>query len=328
MNKLIIFVLPLFLSGCFQASFFKKSDDSGVPSGEVLLWYPNGPGGGNTLASDAPPSASDQIAAFLKENLEAKALSDQCYVEPRVHIAPVAIPLVTALAKLGFDMIVDQKVRALDELKKRSVQTYSTTEFEKARELPTWSCLGIARITKDHPNKGDSHLGMISLLEIIHLDANGLESSGLREPRDPSKAIGMRLKPLFVRSFDSVAITKQGAEDSPEVISLSFALALKGIEHAPDKLPQAVAFGAGTMSVPKVQIGKAGETKICKNDECGSTGLIPLPKTLGPLELTLAVTETGNVGFDIDLVKAQLAAFKAAMGPALSSALETRLKED
>jgi hypothetical protein len=41
----------------------------------------------------------------------------------------------------------------------------------------------------------------------------------------------------------------------------------------------------------------------------------------------VAVTENGNVGFNIDLAKSQLAAFKAVMGPAFSSALKTSLEK-
>lgn len=93
-------------------------------------------------------------------------------------------------------------------------------------------------------------------------------------------------------------------------------------------MPQTVAFGASTLSVEKVKIGRtSGETKISKDKECGSTGLIPFPPTAGPLQITMAVTETGNVGFDVDIATAQLAAYKAAMGPALSSALEAGLKD-
>lgn len=346
MKHLLILVLPLVLGGCFQASLFKKADESGLPSGEVLLWHPSTNqqdvllqkfqqplgGGGETDAKPKTPRA--QIEAFLAKTPEAKAQLGECYAKPisdgrgmkALATDPVVVPIITALAKLGFDWIMDAQARSLDDLKKRSVQTYSTTDFLQSEELRSWSCLGVARITKDRPNKGDSHLGMVALFEIVHFDGTGKEYPG-GTPRDPTASLGMRLKPLFVRAFDAVAVTKQGDDQTPELVSLSFALALKGIENPPGQLPQTVAFGAGTLSVPKVKIGKTGETKICKKKECGSTGLIPFPEP-GPLELTLAVTETGNVGFNIDLAKAQLAAFKAAMGPALSSALQTHLTED
>jgi hypothetical protein len=324
---------------------FKKADESGLPSGEVLLWHPStnqqdvlrrkfqqAMGGDETDAKLKTPRA--QIEAFLAETPEAKARLGECYAEAipdgqnmkALATDPVVVPIITALAKLGFDSIMDAQARSLDDLKKRSIQTYSTTEFLRSDALRSWSCLGVARITKDRPNQGDSHLGMVALFEIVHFDAKGEEHPG-RLPRDIETSLGMRLKPLFVRAVDAIAVTKKGDDKAPELIALSFALALKGIENTPGKLPQTVAFGAGTLSVPKVKIGKTGETIICREKECSSTGLIPFPEA-GPLELTLAVTETGNVGFNIDLAKAQLAAFKAAMGPALSSALQTHLKED
>lgn len=348
MKKLLILVLPLFLSGCFQATFFKKADESGVPSGEVLIWQPSGfiekdlldkfrnKANGTGSPPAGPYAPNTQIQAFLQANSDAKARLENCYVEPAegrgdmkmLAVAPAALPLVTALTKLGFDLIMDAQARSLDDLKERSKQTYGTTEFLKSQDLRTWSCIGVARITKNHPNKGDENLGMIALFEIVHFDAQGQEYRG-GASRIPNNARGMRLKPLFVRAFDAVAVTRKGEADAPEVISMSFALALKGVQHEDGKLPQAVAFGAGTLSVPKVKIGKTnGATRVCNDKDCGSTGLIPLPTTPGPVELTLAVTESGNVGFNIDLTKAQLAAFKAAMGPALSSALQTGLKED
>lgn len=348
MKNFLIVVLPLFLSGCFQTTFFKKANESGVPSGEVLIWQPAGfaqkdqldtfrnkaDGSGDALAQPKPPKT--QIQEFLQVNADAKARLANCYVEPaegagdmnKMAVDPVALPLVTTLAKLGFDLIMDAQAKSLDDLKERSKQTYGTTEFLQSQNLRTWSCIGVARITKDHSDNGDEHLGMIALFEIVHFDAQGKEYAG-GASRILNNVIGMRLRPLFVSAFDAVAVSKKGEADAPEVISLSFALALKGIEHEDGKLPKVVAFGAGTLSVPKVKIGQTnGATKICNDNDCGTTGLIPFPATPGPLELTFAVTESGNVGFNIDLAKAQLAAFKAAMGPALSSAVQTYLNED
>lgn len=343
MQKYIFMAFAVLLTGCNQTTPFKKAELSGVSSGEVFLWLPSsisedgdsaGSRSGAADSESGDAAGQELIVKFLKGDTDAKdKLEDRCHVPPkkdeaamRPHaVSPVVLPIITALGRLAFDTMMDQRARSLDNLKKRSVQTYRATEIFRFQKLRAERCLGIARITKSSSDSEPDQLGMIALFEIVHFNEQG-ELVGDDKPRDTEKAVGMRIRPVFVRSFNAVAVTKQGDGDEPAQISLSFALALKSIEHPQGKLARVVVFGAGAMSVPKVSLGgKTGQTKLC-DDKCGSTGLMPLPPVSGPVELSVAVTETGDVGFDIDLAKAQNAAFKAAMGPAFGSALKTVLE--
>lgn len=120
-------------------------------------------------AKPQPPKG--QIEQFLEKDLSAKAKLRECHIKPELDgrdmkmmaVDPVMLPLIKAFAKPGFDRIMDQQARSLDDLKQRSVQTYGTTVFMQSQDLRIWSCLGVARITRNHPNKGDSHLGMLAL---------------------------------------------------------------------------------------------------------------------------------------------------------------------
>ncbi|MDF3888011.1 hypothetical protein [Cupriavidus basilensis] len=59
-----------------------------------------------------------------------------------------------------------------------------------------------------------------------------------------------------------------------------------------------------------------------------SSPIIAFPSQSGSVAVSVGVAEAGNVGIDITRATAELEAFKSAMGPALASVIQDRLKKD
>jgi hypothetical protein len=109
-------------------------------------------------------------------------------------------------------------------------------------------------------------------------------------------------------------------------ISASLALAVKSLTKEIDGPAELIASGQGAVTVPKLEIGDKAKPVTCA-DDCPVSDLIPYPLDDGPCSVSFAVTETGDVGFDIDARIAEITAIKEALGPAVTAALTEALKE-
>lgn len=77
------------------------------------------------------------------------------------------------------------------------------------------------------------------------------------------------------------------------------------------------------VSIPQVRLGSTAAAK-CVSGGCKRSDLIPFPTGRGTLSITMAVAERGVTGFDDKAASAELAAVKAALGPAIGEAVKKK----
>lgn len=226
----------------------------------------------------------------------------------------IEVALVPVIGKLLYDLSMDYKTNELKKLKKAATYTYSNSLTMKTDDFSDADCIVLYRYTSD-PNafsdknqcKDDSEkckgLGLASVLKI-----NKYET-------------GFTLSPVFVRAHNTAAITKKPVKDENAKINVSYAISLKAIGKDKSGMPELISFGKGVMSVVNVRVGPAVQASCTEND-CDSSDLIPyLGRDATPMTVTLAVTETGKLGVDIDEKLAEYATIKEAIGPAIKEAL-------
>lgn len=300
----LLVTLSLLLSGCLQYATFVKADHSGVSSGKVALW----------IFSDKQAEGLIEEAKHGLTDKQAKVIDSKCRTsDVTTMVSPIVLPWMTSFAKLGFDLMMDSRARSLDALKKQSQRTYLASRIVDATTWYRSACFGLVRYTKTeeaaNPKAGKEAIGFIAIFQIIKVPPNAF-----------------RIQPVVVVMKDAVAVTKDGNSEEAAKVTVSYAIALKGIEQPTGNLPKVVAFGQGSVSMPALTFGPTALPHLCGDDVCPSSGLIPVVSN-GPLEITFSVTESGNVGFDVDVAKAELSAVKAALGPALSTSLTKALED-
>lgn len=136
------------------------------------------------------------------------------------------------------------------------------------------------------------------------------------------------LKPIFVRAANSIAQTYvNGNVDLAVGITLHQMVNDQGI-------PSLAKLGVAATAIPAVPLtGDAQcvraetannllEELFGNKDKCRSTGILPLPTNGGTIVLGIGVQELGDLGFDVDLAKAQVDAVGAALGPLSGSLIQ------
>lgn len=237
--------------------------------------------------------ASNPVAGASDATLTT-AIGKHCVSAAETAVAATLLPVV---GKLFFDHAMENHRRNLEVLKKSSQAAYSARIIADTKAFRAQNCVAVVR-------EKDKQVKFVALLKI--------EKHGQ----------AFVIEPLYIRAYDAVAVTKS---DSPE-IAVSVAVSVKTIGNQPNtKVPALTLVGEGSVTVPKIAI--AGEGKICGSNECGKSDLVPYP-TGGPSSITIAVTESGNVGFDLDAATAELKAIKEALGPALAGIIKERLEKD
>ena len=245
------------------------------------------------LASD--PALRNQIDALYAAHTES--------ARERTVLPEAAVHIVVALGRLLFDQFAERRLKQLEELRTAASQSYSgTVIFESGSDLKKQFGLLLIR-HKD----GDDRATFAALLAMRKLNSG--------------KAF--TIEPVYVRAMNAVAVTSEDAG----VISASLAVAIKTLARAKERPAELVASGQGAVTVAKLGIGSGAMPFVCTAD-CPRSDLIPYPPDDEPCSLSFAVTETGDVGFDIDAKIAETKALKEALGPALTEALTDALKKN
>jgi hypothetical protein len=278
------------LTGCLS---FTKADSTGVGGQQTSLQILQLRSGG----SDDVPMADD-----LKKTITSVCRPDGA----TVLVDPAITPILVAFGKFLFDQAMDKRVAELEALKKAAEKTYSATISMGRADLLNKHCLLIQREKKQDEKAKAVTPGMTALLKLRPMEG---------------KAFTMEVAYLRVHNAVAVAST-----ETPEV-TFSFAASTKAITSS--KLTEVVqlsAIGQGAVGAPAAIKLPQATAYICERN-CSRSDLIAYPNT-SPVSLSVAVTETGNVGFDIDASIAKAKAIKEAIGPAIAEGLKESMKED
>lgn len=219
------------------------------------------------------------------------------------------VPVAAALGKYAFDAFVDSQIKATETLKKAAFSVYSESVI--IDEIEGFSCAIIARYTKDGAAREP---GLIALIKINYVGGSAFTVS-----------------PRYIRAYNAAAITRRAGDDSHGEISLSVAIATKAIGKQLSGVKGLFATGDGVFSVPKISIGPDAAPFTCPDAMDGFESACPVSELVvydlsnGHISITIAATEVGSIGADIDANLADLKALKEAIGPALKDSLKEYL---
>lgn len=121
-----------------------------------------------------------------------------------------------------------------------------------------------------------------------------------------------RFRPLLVRAGNAIVRTGDGNA----TIAVSMALVARQLVVSSTGAASFAELGAAAVSVPRVPVG--GESVACAQASAcaGMSAPIPVPVARGTVAVSIGVSEAGGAGAEIDQNAAELAAVKAALGPA------------
>ncbi|BEU04566.1 hypothetical protein OAG1_33660 [Agarivorans sp. OAG1] len=269
-----------------------------------------------------PPSATDDTKSevlALNKDVKGAALS-HCTGKNLPDIDDVsgdtlpayAVPLAATAIQQIYVGILKKKQKKIKTLKAASTSTYSARLISDQQKLNKTSCVLVTRevhITDAKVNSKSEQVQLAILLKVNHYETSAFS-----------------LTPIAVNALNSTAMTRIG-EDYGNM-NLGIAMTLKSLsENTVTSAYSYIVTGSGSVSVPKVNID--GSETQCINDNCGTTGLIAKPPgEQVAIELTFAVTEAGNIGYNFDANIAELEAHKAAWGPVIKEAATTYLTDD
>jgi hypothetical protein len=303
-------IIAFALSGCATTlNNFEKSEISGTKNNKIALALINNESNLGT--------ANEPIGSFVEKDAALKNLiSKECPIsQPRiVKMPPAAIPIAAALGKLAFDSYLDSQIKAAESLKKSALSTYSERVIIENGGMAGYSCAIFARYNITNNIKSP---GLIALIKINHVSDSSFTIS-----------------PRYIKAYNAAAVTKKAAASSQSEIGVSIAISTKSIGRQQSGVKGLFATGEGVFSIPKITIGDAAKPFVCpdltdpsqSNKSCPASDLVVYDSANGPISLTIAATEAGSIGVDIDSDIAEYKAIKEAIGPAIKDSLKEYLK--
>lgn len=318
-------VVALLLSGCSTpglraAADFRKADDSGVVSDRVFATLVPLPSGESVAALRAAIS----VAPELRKGLEDAGCQTPSTIGPA--LAPALLPLLTAAAKFAYETWATNKHDEVEALLSSAKAAYDASILVKdPAVLGNSPCIAILRYgvsgTPAVVNKG--------MVAVLKLRAVGGAPAGIQ---------ALQMEPTFVRAFNAVAVTAAGDRAKVPVIDVAFAISAKAIGNQESGLPALLPAGFGTVAVAGVEIGQQAKGACVAPSEskpddlafaqvCSRSELVPYPVDMGPVVVGLGIAEAGKTGIPGARALADLAALKAAFGPALAEAVKAQLEK-
>lgn len=300
------------LSSCtwLQAETFTKATESGVTRGQVDVALVSRGLGNESATGDVDGLLASDSALNSRVDGSCRPISK----ESTTFAAPGVAIILAAGGKLMFDLFMDARARSVKELKEAAAPApYGGRVILSGADLHRAECALLVRWAT-----GDAVPPTPLLIALLKIN------------KDPGNTV-IWLTPVYVRAVSAVAVTAPGADDVPAFINVAFGVATKAVGRtaaaapAAASLPTVVTVGEGSITVARVPIGKKARPR-CVSEACASTDLIALPPASGYASFSLTAAEVGKVGFDIDVAAAEVAAVKAAIGPAVSDTIKERLK--
>lgn len=302
----------LALSGCanfFAATQFTHSPLSGTASGKsVLLMI-------DDEKSKKGKNTNEREVAALNKALSGQAaltlaLDTQCSPPqaPDAKMLSALVPIVASLAEAGFNIWADKQQRKIEAIVEAAQQSYAATIALDPEALGKARCALFVRYAVDDDKS--IKLGLLALLKVN------------QEAPPPGGNSGIfTLEPVYVRMFNAVAVTQ---DTSDPAVSVSVAVSIKAVGRSQGGIERLLPSGEGVVNVPKVKLGEKGEAKCVVGGSCKRSDLVPFPTARGTLSFTMSITEQGSTGFDDKAASAELAAVKAALGPAIGEAVKEK----
>ncbi|CRL52385.1 hypothetical protein [Pseudomonas sp. URMO17WK12:I11] len=221
-------------------------------------------------------------------------------------------PALAAVGGAAWDIAVDAINSKVDEIKSKSMKTWSATWSISVESLKTTECLALVRYKKD-----DAGLVNPQMVILLHL-----------KKFEGGKAF--QIVPLFVLSKTSIAMTKDEGGGRGE-IGLSIAAAQVALTGDELKESTAEAVTVGGIFVKEKGENEAGYASNVgmSSPDSSMQGSKPMtyPKSTD-VYLKFAVTETGSLSGDDAKSKAELKAVTDALGPIAKEALKKRFAPD
>lgn len=225
-------------------------------------------------------------------------------------------------AKLIFDLGADKLASYVDGVKKSSSAVYRTRLHTKVSDFDNAQCIAVVRTPKDNVSGYDS----LVVLKFYKTDIDDEV---------------VKLRPVFAWARNSVALTKCEGDCNSENaakegdIAISAAVVISGVSRGSTSVMQIRQFAVGTVSFPKVPLGGNGvfiteplaEDKSLL-DAATDSEIMPATYVGKNLQISVAITETGNVLGDFDRAAAEIAAIKGALGPAVEAQVTERYKDE
>ena len=340
MRTIILFTILLISSGCKHESLrdFDHPGNIMVKNNALAMIMVNRDGE-LILPGSHDYKIDPQQSVKLRETLTSQCGLEEKPIEDKT--APVIIPIIVAVGKLIFDQSVENSNRELIKIKKAAVRSSSSRSILSYTQLKEHMCMVIIRDEISNiPEDIDEDSGVIEW----DLSKSGLIIILKKE----EYASGFTYKPSYIKAKNTIALTKRGDEksDDPKVknarIDLAIAISLKAISKDGKSLPRLNAFGEGVTSITSIPLIDKEDNQCVREGRqiCHATDLLPYPDNNGQddngqnspdythVSLTIAVTETGVVGFDIDQAISENKALKEALGPAIGDSLKELLTED
>lgn len=305
MRAACILIAAIFLTGCqtIKIAATKKIQPVGGDTGVIeYLSYPY------EIENTGIPSS------YLSEvqTLCTYPGSPHRTTKPKgVFGAEIWVPVV---AKFAFDSGADWLSDYLARVKKKSAGNYNGRLKMKAKDFLPGRCLMIGRLADKADSGLNKKLDSIVVIKIL-------------KEKDDDDVIYLR--PVFAWARNSVALTKCAkkcsAADSEKVgkIGISAAVVISGVVPDATFVPQARVLATGVVSFPDVELGGdgafgAGDNPILK-ESLPDSEIMPAQYLGKNLQISVSVTETGNIAGDFDRASAEAAALKGAFGPAIEA---------
>ena len=306
--------------GCSNLINFKKHELSGVKGQQAKIIV----GFGEGYQDDST------IAIIQKDKNLHDALKSACQPE-KATIFPGAIPFIAVGGKLLFDLVIEERIRQLKQLKIDSRKAYFAKTTLTSNELGICKCAVMVRhkdeksVFKriDKSQNTDPICEKLGLIAIVKFVKYETENNKYSEE-------AFWIEPVYIRACDALAVT---ADKKTPQIDLSIGIAIKAIGKKKNSgQPELFTIGEGAVSVKNVEIGIDNNTKPYEcRDTCPQSELIPYPKADKDdalVSVALSVVEAGHVGINFDQRLAETEAIKEALGPAIEESLKAVFKED
>lgn len=306
MTRMSALLITVMLTGCgsLAVTGFQKDEASGTKPGKLNFYVLT-----NTIG-DADRGQDPILDGVLKDAPGLLgALNGNCS-RVRAQVAPIPAAIIPAVGKLLFDLFIESRVRALDDLRKAAQRSYSQTVTLSGQFLQSAECLLLARSSEE--------TGKVGLVALLKLNHNGIDKAPWQK--------AFTATPVYVAARNAVAVTQSGDSTAPPYIGVSIGIVTKAVGDQQSGVPELVVTGEGSVSVPRVKIGPLSEPVCTSATTCGTSGLIAFAPGNSVASITVSVTETGNVGIDFDQASAELKAIKEALGPALKEGLKESIK--
>lgn len=236
-------------------------------------------------------------------------VNNGCYYnknyQPSQKLAPASIaPIVVAGGKLLFDLAVDKSNKKLENLLKSSSGSYAESlKITNAKDLNS-SCIILSRDSIDSNN-----LSAFTSFKI--LNENGL----------------IYLLPTNTYAANTIANTKEVKKVNTEQITIIAGFSVQGIATQQNGLPIIATTGQAVSKIGKVTLN----SKLHPLNTSEKLGPIPLPSDdiseKSPAIIRISITESGDLGFDVNETIARNKAIKSAIGPAIAEGLKTKLSD-